>query len=409
MTHTNDIPRRIAVVTGTRAEFGLLRPVMEAIAAHPDLTLLVLAAGAHLLKPAETIREVEAAYEVAARILMQRDGETGRLADAAALGRGVQGFAEAFEALRPDVVLVLGDRIEAFAAASAASVGGIVLAHMHGGDRAEGVADEAMRHAISKMAHLHFPATRQSAERLERLGEPRERLFEVGSPAIDGLADMPALGDAGLADLGLESRSGKPLAVLLQHPSGLAEEVERITAERLARAALATIGAERLLVLEPNHDPGREAVLMGLRAGGVRNLHSGLPRQAFIGLLKRVAASGGVLAGNSSAGLIEAAALGCVSLTIGPRQRGRERGETVVTACETGTPSEHDLQEALARALTHAAKKVSDTFFASEKIGLKKVSDTFSRYGEGRTGQRLADLLATTPITPALLRKCNRY
>jgi UDP-hydrolysing UDP-N-acetyl-D-glucosamine 2-epimerase len=405
MTNTKDMPRRIAVITGTRAEFGLLRPVMEAIAARPDLGLLVLAAGAHLLKPAETIREVEAAYEVAARVPMQRDNETGRLADAAALGRGVQGFAEAFEALRPDAVLVLGDRIEALAAASAASVGGVVLAHIHGGDRAEGVADEAMRHAISKLAHLHFPATRQSAERLERMGEPRERIFEFGSPAIDGLADMPALGDEHLAELGLDISSAHPLAVLLQHPSGLTEEVEQTTAERLARAALATIGAERLLVLEPNHDPGREAVLMGLRAGGVRDLHSGLPRQAFIGLLKRVAASGGVLAGNSSAGLIEAAALGCVSLTIGPRQRGRERGETVVTACETGTPTEADLREALAHGLTRAKKKVSDTFSSSSK----KVSDTFSRYGDGQTGQRVAELLATTPITPALLRKCNRY
>ncbi|MFG0251912.1 MAG: UDP-N-acetylglucosamine 2-epimerase [Phycisphaerales bacterium JB038] len=387
-------PRRIAVVTGTRAEFGLLRPVMDAIAARPELELLVLAAGAHLLPPAETIREVEAAYKIAARIPMQRAGETGRLADAAALGRGVQGFAEAFTRLQPQVVLVLGDRIEAFAGASAASVGGIVVAHLHGGDRAEGVADEAMRHAISKLAHLHFPATAQSAERLQRLGENAEHIFQVGSPALDGLAEMPALDEAALAALGLSGAGAQPLAVLLHHPAGLPAEVERDTAAHLAGVLLTTIGREQLLALEPNHDPGREAVLAGLREAGLTKLHPGLPREEFIGLLKRVAASGGVLAGNSSAGLIEASAVGCVSLTVGPRQGGRERGETVITACETETPTEAALGAALARSLAHAKETVSGTV---------------SRYGEGRAGRLVAARLEATPLTPALLRKRNTY
>ncbi|MBY0260816.1 MAG: UDP-N-acetylglucosamine 2-epimerase, partial [Phycisphaerales bacterium] len=138
---------RVAVVTGTRAEFGLLRPVMDAIKARKDLQLLVVAGGAHLLAPARTIREVESAYTVAATVPMQRPGQTGRAADAAALGRGVSGFAKAFADLKPDWVVVLGDRIEALAAGSAASVAGIAVCHIHGGDRAEGIADEAMRHA----------------------------------------------------------------------------------------------------------------------------------------------------------------------------------------------------------------------------------------------------------------------
>ncbi len=395
MTRATHTSRRIAVVTGTRAEFGLLRSTMDALAGHADLELLVVAAGAHLLKPAETIREVEAAHEVAACVPMQHQGETGRLADAAALGRGVTGFAEAFARLRPDVTLVLGDRIEAFAAASAASIGGIALAHAHGGDRAEGVADEAMRHAISKLAHLHFPATRQSAERLERLGEPAERIHLVGSPALDGLADLPTLSDERLAALALAT--GGPLAVVLHHPSGLPEKVETDTAEQIARAALDTFGRERVLTLEPNHDPGREAVLAGLQRGGIESLHPGLPRRDFIGLLKRAAASGGLIFGNSSAGLIEAAALGCVSVTTGPRQRGRERGETVITACETGTAHEAGLREALERGLV-----LAKTLRCSAAIPAHP-------YGDGRTGERIAAILATTDLSPALLRKCNTY
>lgn len=386
--------RRIAVVTGTRAEFGLLRPIMDAVAAHPRLELLVIAAGAHLLRPGRTIREVEAAYNVAATVPMQKQGVTGRGADAAALGRGVSGFAEALARLTPDVVLVLGDRIEAFAAASAASVGGITLGHIHGGDRAEGVADEAMRHAISKLAHLHFPATAKSAQRLRRMGESAERIYQVGSPAIDGLAEVLTLEDGQLAALGIEA-GNEPIAVVLHHPAGLAQEVERETAQRLMRAVLGAFDRGRVLALEPNHDPGREAVIEGLIGGGAGELHMGLVRGDFVGLLKRVAASGGLIIGNSSAGLIEAAALGCVCLNVGPRQRGRERGETVITCGERTIASEGSLRRGLKRGLELARELRS--------------KPPAHPYGEGRAGERIAGALAEIELGPALMRKCNDY
>src|SRR5690606_1773684 len=132
--------RRVAVVTGSHADFGLLAPVMSAVQAHPDLELLVVAAGAHLIPPAETFREVKAGFPVADSVPMQVAGRIGRFDDAEALGKGIARFARSFQALEPDWVVVLGDRIEAFAAASAASVGGWALAHIHGGDRAPGVA-----------------------------------------------------------------------------------------------------------------------------------------------------------------------------------------------------------------------------------------------------------------------------
>ncbi|MFN9973571.1 MAG: UDP-N-acetylglucosamine 2-epimerase, partial [Phycisphaerae bacterium] len=180
--------KRIAVVTGSRAEFGLLRPVMTAIAAQPTLELAVIAAGSHLLLPANTVHEVKQAFRVGAVVPMQQPGKHTRIDDAEALGRGIARFARTFYKMNVDCVVVLGDRIEAFAAASAAAIGGIRVAHIHGGDRAEGVADESMRHAITKLAHIHFPASAESAQRILGLGEHPSTVHLVGSPAIDGLA-----------------------------------------------------------------------------------------------------------------------------------------------------------------------------------------------------------------------------
>ena len=151
--------RRIAVVTGTRAEWGLLRSVCSAIDAHAELELVIVAGGAHFLPPVPTIHEVRSFGAPMQEFSMQREGETGRLADAAAFGRGVTNLASIVALLTPDVVVVLGDRIEALAAASAASIGGICVAHIHGGDRAEGVADEAMpsRHGYQRR-HLLLTA-----------------------------------------------------------------------------------------------------------------------------------------------------------------------------------------------------------------------------------------------------------
>jgi len=227
-----DAPRQIAVVTGPRAGGGLLRPVMHAIQDRQDLQLLCIAAGSHMIQPALTFRDVRKAFDIADSVPMQVAGTSGRGADVQALGRGVARFGRSFERIKPDWVVVLGDRIEAFAAASAASVGGIALAHIHGGDRAEGVADEAMRHAITKLAHLHLPATRTSAERVLRMGEDPNFVVCVGSPALDGLDAIEPMGDEAFSEL------GSPEVVFLMHPIGRTSESERATAGRGARLSL---------------------------------------------------------------------------------------------------------------------------------------------------------------------------
>ncbi len=377
--------RRVAVVTGTRAEFGLLRPVMLAIAARPDLELAVIAAGSHLIAPALTFHEVKQAFAIADIVPMQIAGKTGRAEDAEALGRGIGRFARSFEKLRPDWVVVLGDRIEAFAAAAAASVAGYAVAHIHGGDRAEGVADEAMRHAISKLAHVHFAATPQSAQRLLQMGEPAERIFTVGSPAIDALGAIPPLKtgfdlEAEGAKIGVDDVT----ALLLLHPIGRTVEME----EAAAASVLAGLAGEKVLAMHPNFDPGREGVLRAIVSAGVAH-RAHLERPVFIGLLKRLAERGGVMVGNSSGALIEAAALRLPAVDIGPRQGGRERCGNVIHI-------DHERPEEVAAAVEQARKLPRDAMTHP--------------YGDGHAGERIAAVLASqSPYQPGMLRKRNAY
>ncbi|TVQ64204.1 MAG: UDP-N-acetylglucosamine 2-epimerase (hydrolyzing) [Phycisphaerales bacterium] len=371
-------PLRVAVVTGTRAEFGLLAPVMRAVRAHEGLTLQTIVCGAHLLPPTETWREVERAFGIDARVEMQRPGEIGRLHDARALGRGVAGMADAIERLRPDWVVVLGDRVEALAGAAAASVGGVATAHIHGGDVAEGVADEAMRHAITKLSHLHLAASEQSARRITRMGERPEHVRITGSPALDGLYSVVPMDDDAYA------RLGSPRALVLMHPIGRDDAAE----QRDTRAVLEGVASMQLasLALHPNYDAGRDGVLRAIELSGVRAIGH-LPRPAFLSLLSRLARDEGVLVGNSSCALIEAGAMrpALAAVDIGPRQAGRERASNVVHASDV------------------SAKAVASAINAAHAIDLSRVK---SPYGDGRAGERIAAALAAVdPRDPKLLRK----
>ncbi len=323
--------RRIAVVTGTRAEWGLLRPVCEAIGAERALSLHVVAGGAHMLAPARTIDEVRAFAPGLSEFSMQVAGEVGRSADARALGRGIVALSDIFSTLAPDVVVVLGDRIEAFAAASAAAVGGMRVAHIHGGDRAEGVADESMRHAITKLAHIHFPASAESAQRILALGEQAATVHFVGSPSIDGLDAISPIDDERYRDL------GSPEFVFLMHPCARGDEIEHSDAAAILDAATAR---GRVLALSPNSDPGRWGIVRAIaeRCDRLR-IAEHLPRAQFVALLKRPEIR--ALVGNSSAGIIEASALGTRVIDIGRRQRGRERA-TAVVGCAVAEPTALD-------------------------------------------------------------------
>ncbi|MGB0767830.1 MAG: UDP-N-acetylglucosamine 2-epimerase [Phycisphaeraceae bacterium] len=354
--------KTIAVITGSRAEYGLLESVLDAIDAHDELELRLLVTGTHLIT--ESKRDIR--FPIAARVRMQRVGGLAtRAEDVQSLSRGVAGLGRVLSQLGPDVVLVLGDRIEALAGALAAQVGGLRLAHVHGGDRAEGVADEAMRHAISKLAHLHFPATSQSKQRLIRMGEDKGLVFRVGSPAVDGLKRVKPIDDA-------------PDLVVMQHPTGATpdEEYHRM------QATLDATAPHSRLVLAPNHDPGRNAIVRAIVDAKLTPTDH-LPRAAFLALLAGTKA----LVGNSSAGLIEAAVLRTPAVNIGQRQAGREQPKTVVNADHDAKSIEH----AIAKALTMKTK------------GLRHP------YGGGKSGQAIADRLATIDLATVPLHKRNAY
>lgn len=360
--------RNIAVVTGTRAEFGLLEPVMRAIDEHPSLRLSVIAAGMHLA--AGTWRDIrEAGFDIAARVRMQKRDDRGRSADVQALGRGVSGFGRAFDQLKPAAVVVLGDRIEVLAAATAGHVGGWRIAHLHGGDRAEGVADEAMRHATSKLAHLHLPATVLSRQRLIRMGEHWRWTVNVGSPAMDGLHAVEPAADA-------------PDVIVMQHPIGASDADEQKWMRATLRAAGKSASRGKRLVMMPNHDAGCAGIRRAIRAARVKATEH-LPRGRWLAML----AGAKVIVGNSSAGLIEAAALNRPCVNIGPRQRGREKPGNVID-CDYG--------EANVRA-------------ALEKVATLNLSRLRHPYGNGRTGERVAELLATLDLAGIPLRKRNVY
>ncbi|MDF1809647.1 MAG: UDP-N-acetylglucosamine 2-epimerase [Phycisphaerales bacterium] len=376
---TNNDLKKIMVVTGTRAEFGLLRPVMYAIHEQENCELRVVVAGSHLVQPAVTFREVKAEFGIADTIPMQTAGKVGRLADVESLGKGITRFGRSLEMNDPDVVVVLGDRIEAFAAASAASIGGYPLAHIHGGDRAEGVADEAMRHAITKLAHIHFPATQTSGDRIIKMGEDPESVHVVGSSAIDGLSEVPSMGDAAFADL------GSPECVVLMHPIGRDDTQE----QEAMNTVLEAMNNKRVLVLHPNIDPGRRGIMDAIESAPIDvQVRPGMPRDQFVGLLKRIAPTG-ALVGNSSAGLIEAAAIGCPSVDIGNRQSGRER-------CEGWT--------------RHADEDVQSIRSAFSSITSSEMVRGSHPYGNGDSAQRISTILASIDFADIqLVRKCNSY
>lgn len=353
--------RRVCFITGTRAEYGILRSVLDAAAAHDGIEPLLLVTGTHLTTP--SARDID--HPITGRVRMQRVGESGHDADVQSLARGVAGFGKAYAKLRPDAVVVLGDRVEMLAAATAAAVGGRCLGHIHGGDRAEGVADEAMRHAISKLAHVHFAATAQSRRRLIRMGESPTTVFNAGSPSIDALKHVTPDPEA-------------PELLIMQHPIGAADEQEHAWMDATLRAT-----AKRgRLVFAPNHDPGCGGIRRAIADHRIAPIEH-LPRDRFLSLL----AGAGAIVGNSSAGLIEAAALRTACVNIGPRQGGRESPSTVID-CGYGVGT---VRGACKAALALDTRRLRHP------------------YGRGDAGKRIADLLAALPLDAVPVRKRNTY
>ncbi len=372
--------RRVAVITGTRADYGLLCSPMQAIRKHRKLHLQLVVTGMHLLpKFGRTVEDVTSdGWRIDARVRMQT-GSDGPTDQADGLARGVAGIAKYLDRADTDIVLVLGDRIEAMAGALAAITTGRFLAHIHGGDLAPGDADDSLRHAITKLAHLHLPATQSAAKRIIRMGEDPERVQCVGAPGLDQLIQLRQAH-------GLAKKDNH--ALIVQHPCGRPASRER----RVMRAILDSVHATGLAttIVYPNSDRGHLGIVEAIeahrdRSNGSATVVRSLDRTSFLKLL----INSRVLLGNSSCGVIEAAAAGTPVVNVGSRQAGRQRnGRSVVDTNETADGIREGLRTALKK---------------------RPIIGCNGEYGDGRAGRRIAEHIAVMPLTDANLHKLNRY
>jgi GDP/UDP-N,N'-diacetylbacillosamine 2-epimerase (hydrolysing) len=375
--------RRVCYVTGTRADFGLMQSTLAAIRDHAALQLDIVVTGMHLSAAhGNTANEIAAAgLPVSARIEVALTDSTGANM-ARNIGAMLKGFVDAFEQLKPDVVLLLGDRGEMLAGALAAIHLNIPVAHIHGGERS-GTVDEPVRHAISKLSHIHFVATEEARERLVRMGEDAAKVFITGAPGLDGLKELATLPRAALcSELGFNP--AQRIALLVFHP--VLQEAS--LAEEHTESILRTLLDEDLQVvaLMPNSDAGSEAVrrvLENYREHSQVRVLTHLPRPRFVSWM----AACNIMVGNSSSGIIEAATFGTPVINIGIRQNLRQRNANVIDAA----PDEPSLRTAISSALQSGR-------FAPDNC-----------YGDGHTALRIAKYLAAIPLSETLLLKCNAY
>jgi UDP-hydrolysing UDP-N-acetyl-D-glucosamine 2-epimerase len=359
-------PRHVIFVTGTRADLGLMLRTLQAIDAHPKLRLSVVATGMHLdPRSGPKLASLAAAGITPAAVVdwPRRDTPHGVAEET---GYAAAALARVFKRLAADAILIVGDRVEAFAAAAAAQISRIPIAHVHGGDRAEGQVDDSLRHAITKLANLHLAATPDAARRILRLGERPRTIHTVGAPGVEAIAKQAAP----KKDIARRFPNVAQSAVVLLHPTSPDAALERSRAADLL-AALSNAGLDHPILLGPNNDPGAEGIW-----AAYEGLHpiKDLPRPTFLGLLRDAR----LLVGNSSAGIIEAASLGTPVLDIGPRQSGRTRGRNVTHSDYGRAPITRNVKKILARPRTQKWINPYEVAGTSRKIAALLASVTLA-------------------------------
>ncbi len=380
--------RKICVVTGARADYGLLRWVMEGIRKSPELELQVIATGMHLSPEfGLTYREIEKdGFHIDRKVemLLSSDTPTGVTKS---MGLGLIGFGDALQQLKPDLMLVLGDRFEIFSAVVAAMVACIPVAHLHGGESTEGAFDESIRHSITKMSHLHFVAAEEYRKRVIQLGEQPERVFLVGGLGIDTLKNLKLLHRAELEEsLGIKLR--KKNLLITFHPATLenASSAQQMT-ELLA--ALDLLEDTLLIFTLPNADTdGRvliEMVKQFVADHTNANAYTSMGQLLYLSCIEHV---DGVV-GNSSSGLTEAPSFIKGTINIGDRQRGRLKAASVIDC----TPDRQAIESALQRLYSPEFQAI-----------LKTVHNP---YGEGGASEKIVQILQDYPLESILKKSFN--
>lgn len=367
--------KKILYVSGTRADYNLMKSVLESIEKHGSLELEIVATGMHLMDEfGNTYNEIEKDNFKLHKIntIIEKDD---RHSMAIFLGKFIQKLTEKIEEIKPDMILVLGDRIEMLGAAMTGAYLGIPIAHAHGGEVTETI-DEVARHAITKLANIHFPATEQSAERIIKMGENKKFVFVTGAPGLDPILNQELLSKEKIFEK-YSFDTTEHLLIVIQHSvtSEFAESSKQMeeTMEAIKEKKIPA------LVIYPNSDPGGREIIKTIekyRQYNFIHISKNIPSLDFLSLMKHATA----IIGNSSCGIIEAPSFHLPAINIGTRQKGRERANNVIDV-------NYDKDEIKAA----IEKSMSPEFIAF----LKQIKNP---YGDGLTGQRIAKILAEVEI-----------
>ncbi len=376
--------RTIAAVTGARSDYGLLFPVLKAISADPSLRLQLFVTGMHLSPDfGLTVRDVERDFEITERVEMLVASDTPE-AISKSIGLGVIGFAQVYARYRPDILLVLGDRFETLAAVTAALPFTIPVAHISGGEVTEGAIDDAIRHAITKMSHLHFVSLEEYRRRVVQMGEQPWRVTVSGEPGIDTIHSTAMLSAVELEVLIGMSMEPSPLLVTF-HPATLEPgQAEAQIAELLS--ALDSVEMP-IVFTAPNADTEGRVIIAYVQDFVLRHPNSryvqNLGSTAYLSTMRRSAA----MVGNSSSGIVEAASFELPVVNVGTRQQGRVAGKNVI----------------------HAEVK-RDTIVRAIRLALspafrKSLQGLVNPYGDGKATPRIVEVLKTVSLDRNLLVK----
>jgi UDP-hydrolysing UDP-N-acetyl-D-glucosamine 2-epimerase len=374
--------RKILYISGTRADYGLMKETLFSVQRCPGISVEIAATGMHLMKEfGSTIKEIKKDGFKVHRFLAtyQKDN---RISMAKFIGLFIDQLSKKISRIKPDIILIMGDRAEMLGAAVVGVYAGIPVAHVHGGDISSTV-DEISRHAITKLSHIHFPATKKSAQRIVKMGENLSRVFIAGAPGLDEI-----LNDELCAPETLEKKYSlnfsQPVLMVLQHPATSGEDAPNQMKETME--AILETGCQTM-VIYPNSDAGGRKmikVIENYRKYPFIKIFKNLDRKDFLSLMK----FSRVLIGNSSSGIIEAPLFHLPVINLGERQEGRERSENIIdTVCK-----KNEIIKAIKTVL-------------SDKAFLKKIKRCGSPYGNGFAGVKIAQVLAHIPINQALLQK----
>jgi UDP-hydrolysing UDP-N-acetyl-D-glucosamine 2-epimerase len=376
------LPRRIAVVTGSRADYGLLRGMLGEFRGMHDVDLRLVVCGMHLAdKFGATWRAIEAdGFPIAAKIDLQLNDDRPETI-ARSTGIGVIGFSETLTELAPALLVVLGDRFEILSASVAATLLNIPIAHIHGGEVTAGAFDDAIRHAITKMACLHFVAAEPYRRRVIQMGENPEFVFNVGAPGLDEATAAPALEQPALFEaLGISGPSRFLLATL--HPTTARPDADATTVAAML-GALAAIEDRTIIFTGVNADPGHRSIDDAIRAfvaarPGRAHLFASLGSERYWAALRLADA----VVGNSSSGISEAPAVGTPSVNIGDRQLGRLRASSIIDC-----PADQ-------AAILAALQCILDGRFHPD-------ASREPPYGRGGASRKIAEIIRTIDLKPA--------